>query len=152
MNELFAFDKTSERFLIDENATLAAGYELGQLMKSFNGSLCVYLQGDLGAGKTTFTRGILQAFGYSGSVKSPTYTLVETYQFTERTLHHFDLYRLKDPEELEFMGIRDYFTKDTICLIEWPEQGKHYLPTADFILQLKYEGISRRLFLIPGNK
>lgn len=150
MTDTFTFNKSCEHFLIDEAATLAAGYELGQLMKSVDDSLCIYLQGDLGAGKTTLTRGILQAFGYVGSVKSPTYTLVETYQFAERILHHFDLYRLKDPEELEFMGIRDYFTGNTICLVEWPEQGKHYLPTADVILKLEYEGLSRRLFLNPA--
>lgn len=137
--------QSSEIFLADENATLNAGRELGQLMKEHRGSLSVFLQGNLGAGKTTLTRGILQAFGHRSAVKSPTYTLVETYQLNGRTLHHFDLYRLKDPEELEFMGIRDYFSGDAICLIEWPEQGKDFLPRADLICKLDYEATSRRL-------
>lgn len=137
--------QSSEHFLADEDATLDAGRKLGQLMQSHSGSLCVFLQGNLGAGKTTLTRGILQAFGHTSAVKSPTYTLVETYQLNGRTLHHFDLYRLKDPEELEFMGIRDYFAGDAICLIEWPEQGSDFLPKADLIFALDYEGVSRRL-------
>ena len=137
--------QSSEHFLADEDATLNAGRELGQLMQSHSGSLCVFLQGNLGAGKTTLTRGILQSFGHTAAVKSPTYTLVETYQLNGRTLHHFDLYRLKDPEELEFMGIRDYFSGDAICLIEWPEQGRDFLPQADLIFSLSYAGLSRRL-------
>ena len=152
MSEFFTFNKNCERFLIDEAATLAAGYELGQLMKSFHESFCVFLQGDLGAGKTTLTRGILQAFGYSGSVKSPTYTLVETYQLPERILHHFDLYRLKDPEELEFMGIRDYFAAAAICLVEWPEQGGDYLPLPDLIVKLSYVGTARHISLLPTHQ
>lgn len=137
--------QSSEHFLADEDATLHAGRELGQLMQSHSDSLCVFLQGNLGAGKTTLTRGILQAFGHTSAVKSPTYTLVETYQLKGRSLHHFDLYRLKDPEELEFMGIRDYFSGNAICLIEWPEQGKNFLPQADLICKLDYEATSRRL-------
>lgn len=137
--------QSSEHFLADEIATLNAGRELGRLMQLYPDSLCVFLQGNLGAGKTTLTRGILQAFGHTAAVKSPTYTLVETYQLNGHTLHHFDLYRLKDPEELEFMGIRDYFSGDAICLIEWPEQGKDFLPQADVTLSLTYEGTSRRL-------
>ena len=137
--------QSSEHFLADEDATLHAGRELGKLMQSHSGSLCVFLQGNLGAGKTTLTRGILQSFGHTSAVKSPTYTLVETYQLKGRTLHHFDLYRLKDPEELEFMGIRDYFSGDAICLIEWPEQGKDFLPQPDITFALSYDGNSRRL-------
>ncbi len=137
----------TEFFLESETATLAIGLELGKALMEHPNNLCVYLEGNLGAGKTTLTRGILNAFGYSGSVKSPTYTLVETYEFPSRLIHHFDLYRLTDPEELEFMGIRDYFVKNAICLIEWPEKGSAYLPDPDIVVRLEYQEQSRRLFL-----
>lgn len=137
----------TEFFLENEAATLEIGFELGAALMEYPKSICVYLEGNLGAGKTTLTRGILNAFGYSGSVKSPTYTLVESYEFPSRVIHHFDLYRLTDPEELEFMGIRDYFVKDTICLIEWPEKGSAYLPDPDIVVRLEYQEQSRRLFL-----
>ncbi len=133
----------SEIFLEDEAATLAVGYQLGLMFSQIPQSLCIYLNGNLGAGKTTLTRGILRAFGHETAVKSPTYTLVESYHFANRTLHHFDLYRLKDPEELEFMGIRDYFAQDNISLIEWPDNGGDYLQQADLVIQLQYSGNSR---------
>src|SRR5690606_7116329 len=115
-------------FLSDEAETRKAGEVLGGLLQ--NGGV-VYLEGSLGAGKTTFCKGIIAAFGYSGLVKSPTYTLVEEYEINNKKIYHFDLYRLGDAEELEFLGVRDYFQKQNICLIEWPEKGLGYLASAD---------------------
>ena len=102
----------------------------------------VFLVGDLGAGKTTLTRGILRKFGHVGPVPSPTYTLVEPYNVSDRELIHMDLYRLKSPEELEMLGFRD-FVGNTICIIEWPERGGSLLPPPNVIITIETVGDGR---------
>lgn len=131
-------------FLADEAATLSLGASLGASLGNWSEGLVIFLEGDLGAGKTTFCRGVLRGLGHSGAVKSPTYTLVEPYEFDGRTLNHFDLYRLGDPEELEYMGIRDYFKAGDVCIIEWPERGAGVLPEPDLRVTVTVEGRGRR--------
>ena len=119
-----------------EDAMVALGVRFGQVLSATAPGVTVFLQGDLGMGKTTFTRGIMRHFGHQGATKSPTYTLVEPYQFKQQKVHHFDLYRLGHPEELEYLGIRDYFDGCAINLIEWPDKGRGFLPTADVVLTI----------------
>lgn len=103
----------------------------------------VFLHGELGMGKTTLVRGLLRAAGYTGTVKSPTYTLVEPYSIATREIIHADFYRLRDPEELEWMGFSDYLQSDCLCLIEWPEMGCGFLPKADVELMFTPDNIGR---------
>jgi tRNA threonylcarbamoyladenosine biosynthesis protein TsaE len=120
--------------LTNEQETMALGAQLWAILPT---QCLIFLKGDLGAGKTTLTRGFLRAGGYQGTVKSPTYTLVEEYQLDQRKIYHFDLYRLRDPEELEWMGMDDYLAEQAICFIEWPEQGGIMLPEPDLVIEIK---------------
>lgn len=128
-------------FLADEDATVAFGRRLAAALTA---GAVIHLHGDLGAGKTTLCRGILHGRGHVGAVKSPTYTLVEPYETAAGAVFHFDLYRLSDPEELEFLGIRDYLGSDALLLIEWPERGAGFLPPPDLALHLFAEAGGRR--------
>lgn len=123
------------RFLADEEATLALGASWAQ---SLGAPLTVYLQGGLGAGKTTFTRGLLRGLGHEGAVKSPTYAIVESYAPAGFALHHFDLYRFSTPEEWQDAGLADLFDGKSVCLIEWPQQGGGFTPAADLTLSLNH--------------
>ena len=133
----------------DEATMESLGARLGAACEP---GLIVFLQGDLGMGKTTFCRGFIQSLGHAGAVKSPTYTLVEPYHLGNLQVFHFDLYRLGDPEELEFMGIRDYFGDLSVCLVEWPERGLGALPPGDIVITIGREGQGRRLAYVAATE
>jgi tRNA threonylcarbamoyladenosine biosynthesis protein TsaE len=120
------------------------------LAKSLNFGDVIFLEGELGAGKTTVSRGILRGFGYRGIVASPTYTLLELYDLTVYRVAHFDLYRITVAKDLEGIGFRDYLDGQTICLIEWPENGVAFLPTPNLRIILEYAGLGRTVRFEPS--
>lgn len=126
--------------LADEAATEALGAALAE---AFSAGGVIHLVGDLGAGKTTLARGVVQALGHEGAVRSPTFTLVEPYEALSPAVYHFDLYRLGDPEELEMMGIRDYMEEGALVLIEWPERAGSVLPAPACRVELTDVGSGR---------
>lgn len=111
----------------------------------------LYLQGELGTGKTTLVRGFLLGMGYQGKVKSPTYTLVEPYELTQAIVYHFDLYRIHDPLELEAIGLRDYFDGEAICLVEWPEKAAELLAEPDVMIQIEGQQTQREVTLLAAS-
>ncbi|HKY00922.1 MAG TPA: tRNA (adenosine(37)-N6)-threonylcarbamoyltransferase complex ATPase subunit type 1 TsaE [Burkholderiales bacterium] len=130
--------------LPEEAATVALGARLAQ---SLVPGLAVYLEGELGTGKTTLVRACLKALGYVGRVKSPTYTLVEPYELSRLSLYHFDFYRLNEPREWLDAGFRDYFNDASVCLVEWPEKAGELLPPPDLNIHLQYKDPGRKATL-----
>ncbi|TCT20860.1 tRNA (adenosine(37)-N6)-threonylcarbamoyltransferase complex ATPase subunit type 1 TsaE [Thiobaca trueperi] len=137
-----------EILLPDPEAQLAFGARLAACLHL---PCVLYLEGDLGAGKTTLTRGMLHGLGHRGAVRSPTYTLIEPYELPTARVQHLDLYRLADPEELEYLGLRDLLGEDVLWVIEWPERGAGILPAADLRIGIAYAEPGRRLRLEPGS-
>ena len=127
----------------------------GRFARVVEAPCVIYLQGDLGAGKTLFTRAYIHALGYEGYVKSPSYGLLETYAVAGKTILHLDLYRIEDPEELEYLAIRDLYDSDTVLMVEWPDRGESFLPAPDIVLEFvekdEIRFINCRVFSSKGN-
>ncbi|WP_426159898.1 tRNA (adenosine(37)-N6)-threonylcarbamoyltransferase complex ATPase subunit type 1 TsaE [Pseudomonas sp. TSRC2-2] len=132
-------------YLADEQAMSDFGARIARVTQ---GHGLIFLEGNLGMGKTTLSRGIIRGLGHVGAVKSPTFTLVEPYEIGDIRAFHFDLYRLVDPEELEFLGIRDYFEDDALCLIEWPDKGAGFLPKPDLTITITPQDSGRSLKIL----
>jgi tRNA threonylcarbamoyladenosine biosynthesis protein TsaE len=134
-----------KRHILGEAQQTAFGRALAVCLRA---PLVLYLVGDLGTGKTTLVRGALRGLGHQGSVRSPTYTLLEPYELAGMRVFHLDLYRLGDPEELEYLGLRDLLDEDSVLFVEWPERGAGVLPPADLEIRLDHSGNGRRLELL----
>ncbi len=135
------------RFLLNgPDEQLAFGERLAALLRP---QFVLYLEGDLGTGKTTLTRGLLRGLGHQGPARSPTYTLVEPYELDSARLYHLDLYRVSDPEELDYLGVRDLAGEDAVLVVEWPERGQGTLPPPDLTINIDYRGVGRALRLRP---
>ena len=132
-------------YLADEQAMSDFGARIARVTQ---GHGLIFLEGNLGMGKTTLSRGIIRGLGHVGAVKSPTFTLVEPYEIGDVRAFHFDLYRLVDPEELEFLGIRDYFEDNALCLIEWPDKGAGFLPKPDLTITISPQDSGRSLKIL----
>lgn len=135
-------------FLPDAKATETAG---AKLLSQLPQKAVIFLRGNLGAGKTTFVRGLLRAAGVTGAIKSPTYALIEEYETPERKIFHFDLYRLAESDELEWIGIDDYLNQNALCFIEWAEKGEGILPQADIVISLSQKEDGRLLEIDDKN-
>ena len=139
------------RTLPAEADTLDLG---GALATALAPGLVIYLIGELGAGKTTLARGLLRGLGYTGKVKSPTFTLVEVYEVSRLYLYHFDFYRFSDPRELGEAGFREYFNPQSVCLVEWPEKSNKAagLPAADLRIVLEVAGSGRNVAIFADSE
>lgn len=129
--------------LTGEPEQLAFGTALAAVLDGPPQRLLVFLEGDLGAGKTTLVRGFLAGLGHRGAVRSPTYTLIEPYDAGGRRVYHLDLYRIADPEELEYLGLREMLAEPAVLLVEWPERGIGWLPQADLTIRIEHLGAAR---------
>lgn len=134
-----------QKTLVSEEDTRNFAELWANAVKDLALPLNIHLIGDLGAGKTAFCRGFIQSMGFNGRVKSPTYTLVEPYDVPHWRIYHFDLYRLADPEELEFIGIRDYSSNESVCLVEWPQKGEGMLPSPDLTITIEFTEQGRNM-------
>jgi tRNA threonylcarbamoyladenosine biosynthesis protein TsaE len=130
------------------NETITLSRKLANCCAQLRSSFVIYLIGELGVGKTAFAQGFIQYFGFE-RVKSPTYSLVESYQNEVINIHHMDCYRLNDPEELEYIGIRDYLLSGHLQLIEWPELGKGVIAKADISITISGDGNQRKINIKP---
>ncbi|HEY9135445.1 MAG TPA: tRNA (adenosine(37)-N6)-threonylcarbamoyltransferase complex ATPase subunit type 1 TsaE [Pseudomonadales bacterium] len=141
-------DFSLEYPLPDDQATVSLGRALAHALDQISGPEArsrglIFLRGELGAGKTTLSRGLLRYFGYQGAVKSPTYTLVEPYELDAVSVYHFDLYRLSNPEELYYLGFEEYLSSGNICLVEWPEKAGDFLPCCDIDINISINNNKR---------
>jgi tRNA threonylcarbamoyladenosine biosynthesis protein TsaE len=140
--------RTFDRHVFSVDEMEALGADLARNLQSVR---LIHTHGPLGAGKTTLVRGMLRALGFDAAVKSPTFTLVESYELSKLTLFHFDLYRLQDPEELEFLGIRDYLSPramPSVCVVEWAEKAADLLPPPDIDVMIQPVNMGRSLRLV----